>query len=969
MLVVVRLLILSLLAIVPWYYGTAVWTAQYYFMMYAAAVCVIAFAVLVWRTVHKSTTPSQTDKLKLLPPLPFYIFIVVGFWSFLQTLPIYSIEGGDSGPNTIRIQRFFLGESIPSVAERLKIDQVSSDKRTDNESPRASFVPSDLKEHKLAWSIEPLHTKAGVGMVFLVAALIWIGNAYFSSSQGLVYILSAVTLVGVAVGMFGIASLLDFRPENFLGLGKASSFGPFVSRNSGGCYMNICLAAAMGLTTVAFSLGRRKRSDQRYNTMSDTRWEQFLSQVEMSVGQLTTFQIASVIATAVLIASVVSSASRGASISCAITILAVFLMSTGRGMTFGRVAVAITVLVVGASFLFWFELDDHLRDRLQNSLWEDDSDKGRRLIWSVAAQAAGFFFTTGSGLGTFHFAHLPFQTRPVNIWFYNAESLYWETLVDLGWVGAISILGMLATFIYVLYPKSADYSDDRNSNRLGAARVTALAMLLSVGVHSFFDFSMIYPALFVTAALLFGAIYGSNAQEFQLRKSSSSKSSSRRRLRDISRDPSTEKFQQTDVNLASSTATAQNNVESVAAPVVKYQLERTESLRSIQNLTPPSATTTFISIATAVCLMLTTCAFTIYSLPSLGLMSRGDLMRQFIGRQLKLPADERASNRSVLLAGIWGDSDKPDDCPDALRNLALSLVEDYQRVRSDSLQETYRLTKREADAMSTLSVSHLSLKTNVSDPNAIDTFFISPSQKERWTKARSLFQRALIQSPLDWRISYTLYLLSYDLPDEQLIDLNRRLGVLSYHRPGHLLQLALIAKFTNQEQDSMKHFNAAIEGRSSLAPRIAKLLATWYPDSEIPLDIFQDEPGQLLQILSVFPEDKFPSTHERVVQRATAAAESLPRVDVNRSLYLSAIARNEGNLELALEHLQEASQRRMNDVQIRFEVVALAIQLDRLEVAEDELLNLQFLAKDDPRLSSYQTALENAKTKRNPTTN
>lgn len=939
-LAVFRCLISVLVVTVPWYYGAVDWTSQYFFLMLSIPICLLSFGGLVYQHIRQKRSNGERSEMVLTaPPWPSVVIVLVAVWALIQSLPLYSVTGGDRGPSSVRIQRLYLGESIPSLEKEFGLVQTPL---------RNDFISDKAKDNRLSWSIEPLNTKAAIGMIALVSALIWLGRVYFSSEAGLPWILTLTTAIGVAVAMFGVASLLSWNATNLLGLRKGTSFGPFISRNIGGCFLNICLSGAIGLTVWAFENKKRQHVDQRYSAMRTTFFEKLMGRVEGSFGQLTTFQIACVIASSIIFASVIATSSRGATIGALVAVLAVFIVSFGSGVSFGRILVAASFLVIGASFLFWFELDDRLRSRLDQSIWDEQFEAGRRLVWGIAYHATQFYFWTGSGLGTFHFSHLPFQQTATPYWFQHAESLYWDAMVDLGWVGVLAILGMVITFASILWPPSLRYKDDRPIKKLGATRITGLALFLSVGLHSFFDFSMIVPACFVPASLLLGAVYGGSKweDENQRRKTRTTRSGLQQRIGGRS--------------LRERSAEASAKTASPDSSTTKPEEKKSRaSLREI------NASGFFLRGNVVRKLIMSSLLLGLmgYSLPSLDLMARADRMRLWTARQIRLPVAKRSINPSLFTAGIWGnDTASFDKSADGMRTVAYALMNEFQQIRSNELETILHVPAKEAEALSTPTITHIGLSQVKDNPTGLDEFFISSKQKMRWLKTEELFHKAIVRSPLDWRISYGIYLLDYQMPDDQFAALADRLRHITMHRPDMQLQMAAIEHSLGRKDNALTLLGSTLSGSDLMDVRVAKLLMQWYPDSEIPTDIFPADAASLLRVSNVISKSSFPDSYDRILQRAHEAAESLTRLDPMRSVYLAKIAKDQGDLKSALEYYKEASRRTSNS-RLKIDMINTAIEAGDFEFAAEEITNLRYTDGKNPQIKVLEQALEKARQK------
>ncbi len=159
----------------------------------------------------------------------------------------------------------------------------------------------------------------------MAGLMIWLGAAGFSKRRAQTVLLFIMTGLGVAVGLTGLAHVLSWDKVNWLGLDSSTSFATFVSRNSAGAFLNVCLAASIGLAARMFSKARQ--SDQRYAYTQESPALRLLHAFEDILAQLTTFQIASLIATSLILISVICTSSRGAIVSALLGSLVAMLFS------------------------------------------------------------------------------------------------------------------------------------------------------------------------------------------------------------------------------------------------------------------------------------------------------------------------------------------------------------------------------------------------------------------------------------------------------------------------------------------------------------------------------------------------------------------------------------------------------------------------------------------------------------------
>ena len=187
-----------------------------------------------------------------------------------------------------------------------------------------------------------------------------------------------------------------------------------------------------------------------------------------------------------------------------------------------------------------------------------------------------------------------------------------------------------------------------------------------------------------------------------------------------------------------------------------------------------------------------------------------------------------------------------------------------------------------------------------------------------------------------------------------------RLRRITMHRPGLQLQMAALEHSLGRKDNALNLLSSVLSGSRAMDIRVAKLLQEWYPDSEMPIDIFPAEAASLLRVSNVIGRKAFPNTHGKLLDRAKAAAEALTRLDPMRSVYLARIARENGDLKAALEHYKEAS-RRTSNANLKVDMITTAIQTGDLEFAAEEIGNLRYIDRNNKQLDALQQMLEKAK--------
>ncbi len=921
--------IVGLLMIVacPWREGAANWSEQYLLIFGS-----ILLAGLLGISLIEPLWNVRSIKMGPVPGLSI-CFLVVAAYAWIQSVPLFPVEGGGWAPNTIQIQRWFLGYPNPDLDKRFAATELVQlpDAVNEFDEPKPSS--------RLALSVEPLHTQAGIAGLVMVSLMIWLGAVGFADTRWQLVSLIVMTLLGVAMGVLGLAFVLSWNQLNIFGGGASHSFATFVSKNSAGGFLNICLAASLGTANWAF--GNPRQKEHRYAYVGESPALRFMRGIEDGFSQLTTPQIASMISTAFILACVLCTGSRGAAISGFVACLVVLLVGRFGSHPAGRLVFSGVVVIIGLGVIVGFQLDDRVVERMSSlSLAELEllpAKEGRLYIWPVALSTFTYFWSTGGGLGTFHFSHLPFQILSGSDWFYHAESLYLQALVDLGWVGGLLIASILYFSIRAVRRIGAKLPNGKNPTAemrltFGPVNVMAMALIVSQVLHSFVDFALILPALFLPASLLLGIVIGAARERLkadakiatnrfdELKSASSSHSTSGRSSR---------------IKL----------LQEIQVPVV-----------------PEVANTRLFQVRGLVC-ALVAIGFLILVMRPMDYLARADKMELWLKKQNRELPHKRDPNPSSFLAGLWGKTGNTiRETPDAMRMIAESLIYEFQLVRMKLLEDESGLNRQLASDNSAAFAVRLAMNDKQSEleklptPKKLDldidqrrAFLGSNEQLIRWEKSLGLIREAQRLSPLDHRLMWDRLVLDYSIDLRKWngwLDRNR---ILSQNKSNRLFQLGLIARRTakdpaRSESLWMDSFKLSLYR----VPAVATLLAVDTPDESIPVDIFPSDPAVLNQLLmSPFDPQRFPVTNARLWEKIEKSAEELSVDHVHRAIWLAAVASKKGDKELELEYLEEAVRRNPLNRMIRLQWVDRLALAGQLTMALQQAEYCLSLAPDD----------------------
>lgn len=341
-------------------------------------------------------------------------------------------------------------------------------------------------------SLHPPATRRDLALLVAVAAAFALGALYFSTTKSLLLLLAVLAADGAAVATLGLLQRVSSAPWNYGGMAApvgSQPFGPFISRNNAGGFLCLGLAAAVGLLVwrVRKVIGR-KYASSRGGPPS----------IANFVGD-PLFLTAT--ATVILIfAGIIGTLSRGSLLAAAVGATAA--MALLAAVTHSTAYFWPIVSGVGLSlvFVFWLGTAEAATARWDQLLATGGAHESRPLLWRECWQVAKTYAASGSGLGTFYYAHAPFQRHPTIGMYRYGENQYVEALVVGGWLG----FGLLLAFGARCFAAARELLNNaKNSDEFGVAFGT-VALLLMQSVYAVFDFGWYLPALFVPLAVWSG---------------------------------------------------------------------------------------------------------------------------------------------------------------------------------------------------------------------------------------------------------------------------------------------------------------------------------------------------------------------------------------------------------------------------------------------------------------------------------
>jgi tetratricopeptide (TPR) repeat protein len=350
-------------------------------------------------------------------------------------------------------------------------------------------------------------TRFEMAKLGIFAATLFLATQLFASKKSQLFLWSAFAVNGAALAFFGIAQQLSWNGKLFWIVTLRHGgipFSSFVNRNNAAGYLCLCLAGSVGLAILAFApraslvldkaqaIGRA-RNFRRHRNRIATLFE--------GINNLTLPMVIAMTLMVLIISGIVLTASRGGWLALALGSASIFLFVKRIR---SRFAIAVGVCLCCAILIVWAGLGDRVTKRWSASSADALAGDGRWKHWRDSMNAVRDFPVTGTGLGTYRFANLPYQSSAIKARFFNADNQFVEWLVEGGFVG----LSLVLTSILLAGVAVRALLTRLDLNASDPVGVVGLFALASQCVSACFDFGPTIPANMLGLAAVFGAVVG-----------------------------------------------------------------------------------------------------------------------------------------------------------------------------------------------------------------------------------------------------------------------------------------------------------------------------------------------------------------------------------------------------------------------------------------------------------------------------
>ncbi|MGN6135670.1 MAG: O-antigen ligase family protein [Aureliella sp.] len=482
-----RLILLALVAVTPWIYGGQFWSCQVWLIVIG-----VALTCLSWLAACLSPRRAGGGTSLTWPMLGFLALVA------MQLVPL-----PEPLASRLSSTQHFVRQMNAEARRDLPPDtSAQTSAKQDTASSTQSLWPDASQSRTL--SILPEQTRGSLAVLALAVVAVWSASLFLVERKWAIALAITLAASGLANAFLGLVQAVSWNDWTLLPDMRSISFSTFISRNSAPDFFATAIGAVLALLGVAFRTQKKKRRKEYRVTYPSASWEGRLrNRMEDIFIDLNTPAVSCIAALALLLVATLATLSRGGAIACFGASLVTLCLAIGDRRGVAQTATVSAVLVVAViGVLSFFGLDSAVMARMQDlNEAAYTGREGRFLVWQYTLASLQWYGLAGSGLGTYHFALLPFHDHGPNAWFYHAENLFLEILSETGFVG----IGLALVGLGMVVRKLGRHSADRGENILLIATIFSTTALF---LHSLVDFRLILPGIFLPYAVLVGAFLG-----------------------------------------------------------------------------------------------------------------------------------------------------------------------------------------------------------------------------------------------------------------------------------------------------------------------------------------------------------------------------------------------------------------------------------------------------------------------------
>ncbi|TWT79209.1 O-Antigen ligase [Planctomycetes bacterium CA13] len=482
-LAVVRAIVLVSLIYGAWHYGG----------VHAVALQRLSWLSVIGLIAALGVTETWSRRSNLMPKV--FLFLLAGWlaYGWIQFAPTPSVLEPWFDRADQQTAHFL--ESIDSIGKAAKnLDEVAASRiqSLENTQTNRGSVVATLTQHALV----PYQ----IAMALAVLAAIG-----FRTDNSKRWLLWTIILNGTAIAVWGIVQRAGNGSEILPGIENhfdGNPFGSFIYKNAGAAAL---LPAIVSLVILSL-VNRPKQSDGTYRQTRTAGRSVWTKQMRT---MMTMIQI---LLGGILVTGLIASLSRAAWAALLVAMIAISFR-LGVSIKDRRIWVVLLGLV---GLLIAVSLTTGISDTLQTRAGQVNlknvSADERWEQWRDGFDAALANLPSGSGLGTYGYASLPFQSKARRSWFREAHNQYLEVFEEMGLVGISIIIAGMLWFSIISYrlsktkPAKGFRGETSNTTNLKMWGIIGIAILVCGSVQSIVDFVLKIPANLILYSVMISVV-------------------------------------------------------------------------------------------------------------------------------------------------------------------------------------------------------------------------------------------------------------------------------------------------------------------------------------------------------------------------------------------------------------------------------------------------------------------------------
>ena len=495
MLRVISYILATAIFTTPWFIGGNWPFTRFALLGLGAAGLLLTFATLLVSKPKHSSVKEPRMRLPLI-------------WLVLTAGCLFTAFQASDASSWLQQQ---IGAANPPVLLHQTTHETPAPTATDSESPsnNTPATPAVEKSSSRPVSVYPAATREKLVDLILAVGMFFLATVVLNHPSRLMPVLVALAASGVAVSFIGILQGLSYNGKvlwQYELVGGGAPFGPFVNGNNASGFLLIGFSAAMFF--IAYKLNTWNADHVSASLSLDgSGWESdarqgIFSRLIEAIARMESRHLYFLAALTIIVAGVCSSYSRGGMLSLACSgMLGCFLITKTNRLV--GIVLTLAILAGGLALVSYTEQSDSIAKEL-DSLSDLSTAAGPRIQhWIDAIPFAQNNWLLGCGNGTYRVVSPSFDSFFSTKTFAHAESIYIETLVEMG-IGGLLLL-FTALILCIVASVRLIYRRDAFDRALGIAGIICL---VGQALASALDFGVYQPANAIALAALMGGIVG-----------------------------------------------------------------------------------------------------------------------------------------------------------------------------------------------------------------------------------------------------------------------------------------------------------------------------------------------------------------------------------------------------------------------------------------------------------------------------